>query len=83
MTGGVRGGRGSFEPLSTVTVASLADLGYAVDYTAADAFRLPRPGSALRDALQRATIHFRGDTFPEPPAVVELPERVVRVLDRD
>ena len=83
MTGGVRGGRGSFEPLSSVTVASLADLGYAVDYAAADAFRLPRPNPALRDALQRGTIHFRGDTFPEPPAVVELPERVVRVLARD
>ena len=82
MTGGVRGGRGSFEPLSRVTVASLADLGYAVDYAAADAFRLPRPGSALREALQRGTIHFRGDTFPEPPAVAELPEKVVRVLRR-
>ena len=83
MTGGVRGGRGTFEPLSRVTVASLADLGYAVNYAAADAFRLPRPDSALRDAAQRATIHFRGDTFPEPPTVVGLPEDVVRVLNRD
>ena len=83
MTGGVRGIRGTFEPLSSVTVASLADLGYAVNYAAADAFRLPRPASALRDALQRGTIHFRGDTFPEPPTVVEMPENVVRVLDRD
>ena len=79
MTGGVRGNRGTFEPLSSVTVASLADLGYAVNHAAADAFRLPRPASALRDALQRGTIHFRGDTFPEPPAVVELPDNVVRV----
>ena len=81
MTGGVRGNRGTFEPLSSVTVASLADLGYAVNYAAADAFRLPRPASALRDALQRGTIHFRGDTFPEPPTVVELPEHVLRVLN--
>ena len=34
MTGGVRGIRGTFEPLSSVTVASLADLGYAVNYAA-------------------------------------------------
>ena len=66
MTGGVRGVRGTFEPLSSVTVASLADLGYAVNYAAADAFRLPRPASTLRDALQPGTIHFRCDTFPEP-----------------
>ena len=83
MTGGLRGVRGTFEPLSRVTVASLADLCYAVNYAAADAFRLPRPASALRDALQSATIHFAGDTFPEPPTVVELPEHVVRVLNRD
>ena len=83
MTGGVRGVRGTFEPLSRVTVASLADLGYAVNYAAADAFRLPRPGSALRDPAHRATLHFAGDTFPEPPTVVELPEHVVRVLNRD
>ena len=62
---------------------ALADLGYAVNYAAADAFRLPRPEFALRDAAQRATIRFAGDTFPEPPTVVELPEAVVRVLDRD
>lgn len=83
MTGGVRGGRRTFEPLSRVTAASLADLGYAVDYAAADAFRLARPNPALRDALQRGTIDLRNDTFPEPPAVVVLPEHVVRVLDRD
>ena len=83
MTGGVRGVRGTLEPLSRVTVASLADLGYAVNYAAADPFRLPRPESALQDPAQRATIHFAGDTFPEPPTVVELPEHVVRVLDRD
>ncbi len=83
MTGGARGVRGTFEPLSRVTVASLADLGYAVNYPAADAFRLPRPSSALRDALQRGTIHVAGDTFPEPPTVVDLPETVTRVLNRD
>ena len=83
MTGGERGVRGTFEPLSSVTVASLADLGYAVNYAAADAFRLPRPAAALRDAPPRGTIHFRGDTFPEPATVVELPDNVARVLDRD
>ena len=94
MTGGTRGSGGPFEPLSSVTVASLADLGYAVDYAAADAFRLPRPHSAPRDATPRATGHLRDatpraaghlrcGTFPERPAVVELPERVLRVLDRD
>ena len=83
MTGGVRGVRGTFEPLSSVTVASLADLGYAVNYAAADAFRLPRPSSALREPLQRGTIHVAGDTFPEPPTVVDLPEAVVRALSRD
>ena len=45
MTGGVRGNRGTFEPLSSVTVASLADLGYAVNHAAAtlSGCRVPHP----------------------------------------
>jgi hypothetical protein len=43
---------GIFQPLSRVSIASLADLGYAVDLNAADAFALPAPmnaAAAMRD----------------------------------
>lgn len=40
---------GTFQPLSRVTIASLEDFGYTVDYTAADAFVLPvAPGAPGR-----------------------------------
>ena len=46
-------------------------------------YTMPTVESAHRGALQPATIHLAGDTFPEPPTVVELPEHVARVLNRD
>jgi hypothetical protein len=43
MTGYIGGGS---NPLSAVTIGSLADIGYTVDMTAADTYALPTPGGA-------------------------------------
>jgi hypothetical protein len=70
---------GASNPLSGVTVGSLADLGYAVDATAADPYGLPAPGAlarveridlAGREALARpvgAIDPATGDVTPLPP----------------
>jgi hypothetical protein len=39
---------GTANPLSRMTLASMADMGYDVDFGAADSFRLAAPGAALR-----------------------------------
>ncbi|MFN8053514.1 MAG: hypothetical protein U0Q22_18900 [Acidimicrobiales bacterium] len=49
-----------FAPLSRLTIAALADLGYSVDLTAADPFTLPTPGAALR-AAPPATVSLAND----------------------
>lgn len=38
-------------PLSVVTLGAMADLGYVVKFTAADAYRLPQPNSIQADGL--------------------------------
>jgi hypothetical protein len=48
-------------PLSTVTIASLADLGYQVDLSGADAFTL---GAALRSAALRSAPLVADGTWP-------------------
>ena len=70
---------GAPNPLSVVTVGSLADLGYQVDVTAADPYALPAPGAlamheridlAGREVLARpiGTIDpVTGDLAPLPP----------------
>lgn len=52
-------------PLSSVTVASLGDLGYSVDLAAADSFTLPRVGGApirqsLAPAVRFASVELGG-----------------------
>ena len=71
------------EPLSAVTIASLADLGYAVDYSQAQSYLLPTglssrragPGAIrviqLRDDIRRKPI--RVGNPPEPPIPVVVP----------
>jgi hypothetical protein len=53
MTGWV--GPGSYTPLSRITVGSLADLGYSVNYAAADPYA--RPGSLLRSTATAASFN--------------------------
>ena len=67
------------KPLSMITIQSLADLGYAVDVTAAESYRLPAAASAA--ALEPARRIPYGDDVRRGPIVVEGPDgRIVRVI---
>ena len=62
------------QPLSKVTIASLADLGYSVDYTQADSYSLPSTQSLLRTQSTRDDLHL-GDHIRRGPVIVaEIPE---------
>ncbi len=65
-------------PLSAVTAASLADLGYTVRMDLADAYRLP-DAAALR-AHQRRAIHLGDDVIRIPVEVRDRNGRVVGVI---
>jgi hypothetical protein len=56
MTGFINAGS---NPLSRLTIASLADLGYLVDVGAADAYSLP--GGSLLSALRAPSVDFHSD----------------------
>ncbi len=67
-------------PLSLVTVASLEDLGYAVDRGATDVFRLPSPAvgsSASRVPWPGPKIALGDDILPDPIFTIDA-EGVVR-----
>ncbi|WP_419859617.1 leishmanolysin-related zinc metalloendopeptidase [Candidatus Palauibacter sp.] len=67
------------KPLSAITIQSLADLGYAVDMTAADSYRLPAADAAA--ALGPARRIPYGDDVGRGPIVVEGPDgRIMRVI---
>ena len=70
---------GTFAPASVVTIASLEDLGYAVNYGAAQGYSLPTSASSADSSI---TVHLGDDVFAEPPTVDDLPEDVIRVLSR-
>lgn len=67
-------------PLSRVTLASLADLGYMVDLDAAEPFELPEPGAATAGGPPRFRIHHL-DTR-DPVYLLDRRGRIVRVLAR-
>jgi hypothetical protein len=69
---------GSSEPLSRITVAALADMGYVVDYGTAEAYSLPEPArrATRPTTLARAkVVHLAGDVRKTPP-VTEDPRAV-------
>jgi hypothetical protein len=72
---GYSAGPGVFQPLSRVSIASLLDLGYVVDLSAADAYSLP---SAM-EALPEGFIPFR-EILLEPIGTVD-PDGRTRRLD--
>jgi hypothetical protein len=76
MTGFVSGGQ---NPLSAVTVASLADLGYVVDEQAADDFALSLAAAAVRTAPR---IHLGDDLLRVPIRAVTSSGRMVGLLRR-
>lgn len=66
-------------PMSVVTPASFADMGYLVNYSAADAFSLSFPLRALRASAARG-VHLGDDIYRTPILVVDNAGRVVRVI---
>ena len=64
------------QPLSKVTIAALADLGYRVDYTKADAYSLPRAGESLLRVQSAGDELHLGDHVRRGPVIVaESPEQ--------
>ena len=72
-------GTATSSPVSAITVQSLADLGYAVDVTAADPYTLPGADAArLIDDARR--IPYGDDIWRGPIVVVDPDGRIVRVI---
>jgi len=77
---------GFVNPTSSVTIESLADLGYGVDVTQADNYTLPSPGPQLAAPGGTGTggaaglIDLRGDMYLGPIYVMEQGGRLRRVL---
>ena len=57
-------------PLSRLTVASLADLGYVVDVSAADAYQLPEPSSVAATRSGQSSLFARRRMLPSIPSVL-------------
>jgi len=64
-------------PLSRVTIASLADMGYAVRMDLADGYRLPGPASLL--AHRRNAIHLGDDVVRPDVEVRDRNGRIVKI----
>jgi hypothetical protein len=69
---------GTNNPLSIVSVGSLWDMNYLVNYADADAFILPSPPGALR--APSAQIEMKDDVHRGPITVIDPDGRVVRVI---
>ena len=67
---------GAGSALSAITVQSLADLGYVVDVSQADPFRLPSSAKAVADQ----DLDLRNDILQGPIRVVDEDGHVVRVI---
>jgi hypothetical protein len=70
----------SVSPLSRVTAASLADLGYTVNLDAADPYALP-PGGATTPPAEDGVLLFLNDTYSGPVRVVDPNGEIVEVFD--
>ena len=63
-------------PVSEVTLASLEDLGYVVNYTAADFYSLPAPGIVGEPGEPRPKIDLHDDIWRGPKRVMEIPTAI-------
>ena len=63
-------------PVSEVTLASLEDLGYVVNYTAADFYSLPAPGIVGGPGEPRRKIDLHDDIWRGPKRVMEIPTAI-------
>lgn len=75
---------GEREPLSLITVQSLADLGYTVKVGLAEWYQLPQPDAAARAPADRPAsgrlIPYGDDLLRGPITVVDADGRVVRII---
>ena len=73
--------RGTNEPLSLVTVAALDDMGYMVDYDAAEPYTLPvsARAAARRSAHAEADVYDLSGDVRQAPVMTEDPLAVPRV----
>lgn len=69
---------GSVDPLSAITIQSLADMGYTVNVDLADPYTLP--GAAAADEADAPVIDLRNDVMTGPVIVVGRDGRIVRVI---
>ena len=67
-------------PLSAITIQSLADMGYTVDVSEAEAYQLPDSAAAARDRGRK--IFLGNDIIRTPIVVVGENGRVTRVIPR-
>lgn len=69
---------GTVDPLSAITIQSLADMGYTVNAALADPYTLP--GAAAADRTDAPVIDLRNDVMRGPIIVVGADGRVIRVV---
>jgi len=67
-------------PLSAITIQSLADLGYTVDTSEADSYRLP--DAAVAPAEVKRRIFLGNDILPGPIFAVDESGRVTQIIPR-
>ena len=67
-------------PLSAITIQSLADVGYTVDVSLADPYRLPS-AAALASALEKS-IDLGNDIIVGPIVVTDENGRTIRVIPK-
>ncbi len=71
------------EPLSTVTIGALEDLGYSVDYSAAEAYTLPAaPAGAVRATTSSQELHLLDDIRRTPARLEEPLDQSLDVILR-
>ena len=72
---------GISDPLSAITIQALADLGYVVDVSLAEYYRLPGQAADYADPASR--IDYGDDIMRGPIIVVDRNGRVVRVIPNE
>lgn len=69
---------GAPDPLSAITIQSLADLGYVVDVSVAEPYALPIPAAAV--AEEPDVIYLGDDVLKDPIIIVDRDGRVTGVI---
>ena len=78
--------RGADDPLSAITIWSLADLGYTVDASLAEEYALPGTGGQAADVPKRQrarALDLTGDILSPPLLIFDRDGRVVRRVIRN